>query len=340
MIVIKGRKILAFGIGLLSLSILTVVFAKMPWRKTVSVFSEYTEIIDSQLLPREKKEKNYAGQILKGFFLLKEAEATPLPSSEPLNEPEQEETQMLKSESVKVDKGMKVSNSTSYSVDAIKSASEPLSFSLDSNGAQVLIMHTHTTESFAEENYIKGAADRNLDETKNISAVGEAMLKVFEKNGIKAIHDRTVHDYPSYNGAYQSAAATINKNLSENPGIKVVLDVHRDGITRADGTKVKLVTEFSGEACAQVMLVVGTDVNLEHNNWRENFKFASKIQAKAIEKFPSLMRPIDLRQERFNEQLSFGSLIVEVGSNGNTLDEAILGGEKVAEAICDVLKGN
>ena len=86
------------------------------------------------------------------------------------------------------------------------------------------------------------------------------------------------------------------------------------------------------------MLVVGSDVNLEHKNWQENFKFASKIQAKAVEMYPSLMRPIDLRKERFNEQLTMGSLIIEVGSNGNTLDEAIRGGQRIAEVISQILK--
>lgn len=345
MIVITRKKILIFACLLSLLLISLAVLFFLPQEPFVTTFTGYKNIIDSQIVPAREEpasvpcetERRYT-KLLKHFFLLPENEKniTTTPQPEPTSSPEPQV--MLQAESVTVDKGMKVSNSTPYTVDPVLAAKEPLCFSLDTNGAQVLIMHTHTTESFAEETYIKGAADRNLDETKNISAVGAAMAKIFEKNGIAAIHDRTVHDYPSYNGAYQSAAATINKNLKENPGIKVVLDVHRDGITREDGTKVKLVTEINGEKCAQIMLVCGTNVNLTHDNWQENFKFASKIQAKAIEMFPSLMRPIDLRQERFNEQLTKGSLIVEVGSNGNTMEEAIRGGEKIAEAICAVLK--
>ena len=245
---------------------------------------------------------------------------------------------VLRSESVTIDKGFKVSNNTEYEINPQEFLNKPLAFKLDNNGPQVLIMHTHTTESFSEETYNKGAPDRNLDETKNITAVGCAMEEVFLKNGINAIHDKTVHDYPSYNASYQSAEATIRKNLNANSGIKVVLDVHRDGITREDGTKVKMVTDINGEKTAQIMLVVGTNVNLTHDNWQENFKFASKIQAKAIEVYPSLMRPIDLRKERFNEQLTLGSLIIEVGSNGNTMEEAIRGGERIAEVISMVLK--
>lgn len=337
MIVITKNKIIALACLLSLLGICVAQIVMLSGDEYITAFSGYQNIIDSQIVPKAEKEEpeektgeSVADRILKHFFVL--ADSGKIPETTP--EPEK----VLQSEIVKIDKGLKVSNSTAYQVNPQDFINKPLAFSLDSNGPQVLIMHTHTTESFAEETYVKGAPDRNLDETKNITAVGEAMAAVFNANGIGVIHDKTVHDYPSYNGAYQSAAATINKNLSQNSGIKVVLDVHRDGITRDDGTKVKLVTDIDGEPTAQIMLVVGSNVNLTHDNWQENFKFASKIQAKAIEMFPSLMRPIDLRQERFNEQLTLGSLIVEVGSNGNTMEEAIRGGEKIARVICAVLK--
>ncbi len=353
MIVITKNKLTAAVISVLIFAIFSVISVRLIKNEAITAFLGYEDILSDELFPAEdksmehdtaeKKRKNEEikeNRILRHFFVLKEAEvptekenieapkATPEASSEPL----------LKSESVKIDKGLKVSNATPYQVNPEDFINKPLSFSIDDSGPQVLIMHTHTTESFSEETYPAGAPDRNLDETKNITAVGAAMAEVFEKKGINVIHDKTVHDYPSYNGAYQKAAATINKNLSQNSGIKVVLDVHRDGITRADGTKVKLVTDLNGEKVAQIMLVVGSNVNLQHDNWQENFKLASKIQSKAIEMFPSLMRPIDLRQERFNEQLTIGSLIVEVGSNGNTMSEAVNGGKAVAEAISAVLK--
>lgn len=345
MIVITKNKIIALACLLSLLGICVSLIIMLSGNEYITAFSGYQSIIDSQIVPKaekdkpeEKKRKSLADGVLKHFFVFSDSKKIPEATQEPTASPKPEPEKMLQSESVKIDKGLKVSNSTSYQVNPLDFIDKPLAFSLDSNGPQVLIMHTHTTESFAEEAYVKGAPDRNLDETKNITAVGEAMAAVFNENGIGVIHDKTVHDYPSYNGAYQSAAATINKNLSQNSGIKVVLDVHRDGITRDDGTKVKLVTDIDGEATAQIMLVVGSNVNLTHDNWQENFKLASKIQAKAIEMFPSLMRPIDLRQERFNEQLTLGSLIVEVGSNGNTMGEAIRGGEKIARVICEVLK--
>ncbi len=346
MIVITKNKIIAAASLFLLLLVCIVSITLVSKSKNITAFSSYKNIIDSEIVPaneekNKKEEKNVSNEILRHFFGLKEGKAvsTPEPTQIPFKTPIPTEEPTIKAESVTIDKGLKISNATPYQVNPQDFLGLPLSFSIDNSGPQVLIMHTHTTESFCEETYVKGAPDRNLDETKNITVVGAAMAAVFEKNGIGVIHDKTVHDYPSYNGAYQKAAATINKNLANNKSIKVVLDVHRDGITRSDGTKVKLVTDINGQKTAQIMLVVGSDVNLPHDNWKENFKLASKIQAKAVEVFPSLMRPIDLRQERFNEQLTKGSLIVEVGSNGNTMEEAIRGGEAVAEVLCKVLTG-
>ncbi len=343
MIVITKEKIVKVFFLMLMIVLFIVICLIVKRNVSINAFSEYESIINSEIVPASKKEdapeekKSRAEKILQHFFVLREKEKIKI---EEKNEEIKEQNEpLLSSESVTIDKGFKVSNNTEYKVNPREFLNSPLAFNLDNAGPQILIMHTHTTESYSEETYSKGAPDRNLDETKNITAVGSAMEKVFLENGINVIHDKTVHDYPSYNSSYQSAEATIRKNLNANSGIKVVLDVHRDGITREDGAKVKMVADINGEKTAQIMLVVGTNVNLTHDRWQENFKLASKIQAKAIDVYPSLMRPIDLRKERFNEHLTLGSLIIEVGSNGNTMEEAIRGGERIAEVISMVLKG-
>lgn len=342
MIVITKEKIIKMFFLMLMILLFIVICLVLKRNVSINAFSEYENILNNEIVPASNKEeepvekKSWAEKMLQHFFVLTDKEEV---KTEEKPEEVTEQEPVLMSESVTIDKGFKVSNNTEYEINPQDFLNKPLAFKLDSRGPQILIMHTHTTESFSEETYNKGAPDRNLDETKNITAVGNAMEEVFLKNGINVIHDKTVHDYPSYNASYQSAEATIRKNLNANNGIKVVLDVHRDGITREDGTKVKMVTDINGEKTAQIMLVVGTNVNLTHDRWQENFKLASKIQAKAIDVYPSLMRPIDLRKERFNEHLTLGSLIVEVGSNGNTMEEAIRGGERIAEVISMVLKG-
>lgn len=313
--------------------------------KSITAFYEYKPILKSQLTGieiaenSEKTDKlsSIYRKIVKYFFMLEE---TDMADEDYYNDEEGLKGELIRSEVKKVLKGMELSNATDIQININDYTGGKLAFSLDNQGPQILIIHTHTTESYSEENYLINASDRNLDEKKNIVAVGEAMAEVFERNGISVYHDKTVHDYPSYNGAYQRAATTIRNDLEAYHGIKVVLDVHRDGITKEDGTKVKLLTEINGKKTAQVMLVVGTDTNLPHDNWRENFKFAVKIQEKAIEAYPTLMRQINLRKERFNEQMTKGSLIVEVGTNGNTLDEALEGGRDIADVISAVLKEN
>lgn len=245
------------------------------------------------------------------------AAQTPVPTEVPKENNVTEKTSRLLAE---------VKNQSGKSFDAEALVSQPLSYSIDGGSPRVLILHTHTTESYFEQ-------DRSVDETKNMTAVGKIIAERLEKGGIGAIHDTTVHDYPSYNGAYTRAAATIKNNLAENPGIKIVLDIHRDAVATQDGTKLKLAADINGEKSAQIMFVVGTDAQLAHDNWQENLKLALKLQRRANELYPNLMRPINLREQRFNQQLSTGSIIIEIGTNGNTLEEA----KKAAELISDVI---
>ena len=342
MIVITKTKLYTFMALVLIIISSGIALGLISKGKTITAFADYKPILNSQIgigektLKRNKTAALYK-KIVQYFFYIKDED---MAENDYYNDEEALKGEMIKSEVKKVIKGLELSNATDISINPNDYLNENLSFALDKHGVEVLILHTHTTESYSEESYLRNSSDRNLDESKNIVAVGNTMAEVFVKNGIGVYHDKTVHDYPSYNGAYQRAATTIRNDLEAYPAIKVVLDIHRDGITKEDGTKVKLLTEIDGKRTAQVMLVVGTDTNLPHDNWSENFKFAVKIQAKAMEIYPTLMRQINLRKERFNEQMTCGSLIVEVGTNGNTLEEALEGGRDIAEVISAVLKEN
>ncbi len=239
-------------------------------------------------------------------------------------------------ETINISRGMDISNATDYNVDAQALSKEPLEFKITKQNVEVLIEHTHTTEAYSDNG---SGSDRNLDETKNVIAVGEKICEVLNEHGIKTVHDKTIHDYPSYNGAYGRSLTTVKNNMKQYPDIKVVLDVHRDSIERS-GKKLKVCADIDGETSSQVMLVIGTNaMGLSHDKWRENLKFAAHIQAYANEKYPKLMRPLNLRQERFNMHTSTGSLIVEVGSSGNTLEEALKGAERFATCLAGVLEG-
>ena len=233
--------------------------------------------------------------------------------------------------------GLKLNNATGYNVNIDALCGEELYIKPDSDEPQVLVMHTHTTECYVGDE-MSGETERTTDESKNVIAVGNEICSILESYGIKTVHDTTYHDYPSYQGSYSRAMSTIDARLKEYPSVKVVLDIHRDAFVYSDGSRLRVACEQNGTETAQVMLVVGTNsMGLWHDNWQENLKFAAKIQNAAEIMYPGLMRPVNLRTERFNGHMTLGSLILEVGSNGNSLDEAKEGGRDVARAIAAAL---
>ena len=181
-------------------------------------------------------------------------------------------------------------------------------------------------------------SDRSLDKSQNVVKVGEAMKQIFEEKGISVIHDTTLHDHPNFNGSYENSKKTVNSYLKKYPEICIVLDVHRDAFIYDDGSKAKFVSEINGKKAALLMFVVGSDAGgLEHPQWKENMKLALKLQSAISQRYPTLMRGVNLRTERFNGHLTKGSMIIEVGSSGNTLSESVEGAKLGAEAIADFL---
>ncbi len=234
-----------------------------------------------------------------------------------------------------------VKNSTTYSIDAQSLFEQPLKYT-KSDQPTVLILHSHATESYkpTDADYYKTTdTDRTQDTKYNVVRVGEEMTKVLQEAGINVIHDKTLHDYPDYNSSYLNSLKTIKKHMKKYPTIQVVLDVHRDAMVRGDNTLVKAVTNVEGQKVAQVMLVCGSDLlGLEHSGWRDNLSFAVKLQNEMNSLYPCLARPIDFRKERFNQHMTPNSLIVEVGSNANSLEESILGGKYAASALARLLQ--
>lgn len=192
----------------------------------------------------------------------------------------------------------------------------------------ILIVHTHATEGYAE------CDNRSLDNTKNMVAVGKALKESLESYGFSVIHDETHHDYPNYNGSYANSLKTVENYIKQNPDINIVLDLHRDGIEDENGQKVAVKTVIDGVSYAKLMFVVGTNASgLYHENWKENLKFAAGLQSVLGGFSENIVRPLNLRYERFNQHTTKNSIIVEVGSNGNNLDEAIRSAKLLAKAL-------
>ncbi|MBQ4160120.1 MAG: stage II sporulation protein P [Clostridia bacterium] len=234
-----------------------------------------------------------------------------------------------------------VDNATSYDINIAQLLSEPLQLKTSADVPRVLIVHTHTTESYTPEGqdyYAPSDSTRTQDKTQNVVRVGEEIARTLTEKGINVLHDTTINDYPSYNGSYTKTLGIIEWYLERYPSIQIVLDIHRDGMTRSDGTKLKVTADIHGEKAAQVMLVIGTNEGgLTHENWRENLKLGLRVQDKLTSLYPKLARPLNLRKERFNQHATPGSMIVEVGTDGNTLAEAITAGKYFATAFAEVL---
>ena len=208
---------------------------------------------------------------------------------------------------------------------------------------QVLILHTHGSEAYtpaADTDVVWSGDHRTTDSRYNVVKVGDEMAEVFGEAGISVLHDRTLYDYPSYTGAYDRSLAAIQSYLAQYPSIRFILDVHRDAIEDAQGNEYKVVSEIDGTGTsAQLTLVVGSDGSgLTHPNWMENLKLAVAIQQNALTMYPSLMRPILLRNSRYNQHATTGSLLVEVGAAGNSPEEAALAGRLFAERMVEVLE--
>lgn len=239
-------------------------------------------------------------------------------------------------------KGLELKNETSYSIDTAALSESGLNISLDHKNPEILIVHTHASESYTQSekyHYSQSDYSRCQDTRYNVVRVGDELDSELTKRGFKVIHDKTINDYPSYNNSYNKTLEVIKSNLQKYPTIKCVFDVHRDAVVGANDEKIKFTADVNGEKVSQVMLVCGSDMlGLENPNWQKNLALALKIQDSMNKKYPGLMRPVNLRKERFNMHLTEGSLIFEFGTHGNTLDEALGAVKYLADGIADVLK--
>lgn len=234
-------------------------------------------------------------------------------------------------------------NNTDLNINLKDFVNGKINVDIEKNGKpQVLILHTHATESYlrhSETYYTEKDTSRNTNNAYNMVALGKIIADRLNAAGIVTLHDTTQHDNPSYSESYTRSAQTINSYLKKYPSIKVVIDLHRDALSENDTDKVKLTTEIGGKKAAQVMLVMGSQSGNVTNfpNWKENLKLATKLQQTIEVMYPSLARSIHFMSKNYNESLSTGSMLIEIGTDGNTLDEAKYSAELVSNALINLL---
>jgi len=205
----------------------------------------------------------------------------------------------------------------------------------------VLIFHTHTTESYQQLTrgyYTAADASRSDKAGENMIRVGEALAKALEQAGWQVIHDKTVHDR-SYTGAYDRSRETVKRQLAAHPEIQVVLDVHRDAMHQSGGGKIKPTAIINGKKAAQIMLITGVQEGAVKNfpNWEKNLRFALQFQRAMESVCPSLTRPILFSPRLYTMNLHPNNVLVEVGSDVNTLDEAVYAAGLAGSALAAML---
>lgn len=266
-----------------------------------------------------------------------DVQPTPVPSD---NEPisfitleEKEDVEKDKSDIVKHDK-IVIHNYTSYKINMEQLLKEPFNIKFDKKGPKVLIYQTHTSESYVlkEKDLGKKGVDiYNKDPRYNVVRVGEELSRNLEKYGIDVLHNGTVHD-SNHPAAYGASLKTLQKYVKGHPSLKIMFDIHRDGL--GNGQKLRAVTKVKGKNAAQIMFVVGTNGNgLPHPEWKENLKFAIQLQQVLNDKYPGLARPIWISKNRYNQQITNNSLIIEIGGDGNLLSECLESTKYLAEAV-------
>lgn len=258
-----------------------------------------------------------------------DAEETGYPTGTPLDTPAPESSTAPVMPTIiptTISGGLSIKNTSGYDIDIDSVLSAGCPIRLETGKPQILIIHTHSSEAYSPaglDKYDDLGTNRTLDQNLNVIRIGKELAKIFEDCGLNVIHDTQVFDYPSYTGSYNRSCEAVEKYLADYPSIKIVIDLHRDALC-SDTVTYKTTATEQGVCASQVMLFVGSDASgLEHPNWRQNLSLALYLQNAVCQSYPSLMRPITLTKYRYNQHLSPGSMIIEVGSNGNTLQEAL-----------------
>ena len=239
-----------------------------------------------------------------------------------------------------------IKNNTSVSnTDVAAEITNPLPFAVEWNSPdpQILIMHTHATEDYrlsAGLWYRPGDGSRTTDRDLNMCAVGRVMADTLNAAGLNTLHDETLNDYPSYTGSYANSRAVVQQYLSQYPSIKMVLDVHRDAIETENGSRMAPVCTVNGRQTAQVMIICGCDngTTVSLPNYRLNLRFAAAWETAMEGLYPGFTRPVLISYRFYNQDLTPGSLLIEIGGHGNNLNEALYAGQLAANGLIQAIK--
>ena len=196
-------------------------------------------------------------------------------------------------------------------------------------GIIVGIYNTHNSECYSGD----GGPDRRTGENGDVVTVGETLKKDLEQNGIGTVHSLQIHDAVDFMKAYSKSVITATQMIKDYSNMKVLLDIHRDGFPSGVPKRTVMV---KGQQVTQVLVIIGK----MNPHWQKNEALAKELMALGEKKYPGLFSPnISYAADaRYNQHLSDGGLLLEFGSQNNTLGEANGAAEAVAEVLADYLK--
>lgn len=229
---------------------------------------------------------------------------------------------------------VKIKNETNYELTEDLYTSE-----IQIENKNIVLFHTHSCESYTSSEkypYTPTGNYRTTDLNFTVTRVGTELETYLKKYNYNVVHSTDYHDYPAYNGSYTRSLKTVENILQTTPS-DIIIDVHRDAIgSRNDYAPT---VKIGDEEAAQLMFVIGTDAGgLWHPNWRENLKFAIKMQSKAEEMYPGLFKTMMVTTSRYNQHTGKYASIIEVGATGNTLEQCLTSMKYLAKVMNEVIK--
>ena len=207
----------------------------------------------------------------------------------------------------------------------------------------VLIYHTHTWEAYEmteDAQYTPTETWRTKDDAHNMVRVGEVLADALREQGFAVTHDQTDFEPPNLSAAYTRSLSMLDARLDAGERYDYILDVHRDAFSAlVDGANS---VEQEGKSVAYVMMLVGKGTGAtgsgfdERPDWPKNLELAQAMTDAMNAEISGVAKPVKIKTGRFNQHVSTAALLVEVGNNRNTLDEALAACPVIANALAAV----
>lgn len=225
----------------------------------------------------------------------------------------------------------------------VKPAPEPMVFTGQS--PQILIYHTHSREAFKQNprnRYVAVEAYRSNELEFTVVRVGEALSNHLREKGIPALHDTTEHEQGDFSTAYVRSLETIQNRKKDNPTLRIFLDIHRNAYLPGARDADDEVVIINGQRVARIFVVIGTGEGFvggfeQRPDWRENYRFALRITQQLNKIHPELAKNIHIMRGRYNQHISTNAVLLEIGSNLTTLNEAERATYYLASALSQII---